>query len=959
MRAAGKDWAQVDITRNEASLRRTLLLASALTSVFIAASAARAGDNPTATPTSGSTATATPNASATGTYPSSSSSKPAQTSARAENIQVKIQRRLLRERNSPSAVTELGQSQISQVGIGASPASLLRQAPSVNVYQQGIGNSEPVISIRGIRGLETAQTLDGVPTQDLLNGGGGGLLVGVLGGKFDISQISAVSIYPGVAYPNINTFGTIGGTIAYSTDRPTNDREIDVIGSVGSYGTYQEGIKLNTGRMDGLFGTGYDAPKALLQYTNLQTNGYIDYTNAKYNNFEGAFDKPFDDGLSKFQATVLYNTANGLIEPDPVPVPYLQQNGMFSNYDPSTTFDRQQNQFLTLILHNDTYVNDFVSFGVSLFYEYENSLDTGYINPTAVPPTGETGSATVGGTNPFAYFVPDAYGTENLYLPGGFFAQPPTFPYNGNTQYDNTAACAASVRAQYASFGYTPCGYNAYAQTTTTQTYGIQPHITITPNTVYGIRNTIEIGGIIGRETGQNNPIYLGGTPTVPQTAANIQPGTLYGGEYRDIYQAFAQDKIDFLHNTLHVTPGLTLETSSSGFNAAEELDTAVPGAVTTSAAVLNNPSCLSYNGPGVGPGSGAVTCQYGTYSASKWDRELLPFANVTYDLDHVLPAIKGTSLYASYGESSLFAPVADFTPNAAGGVPTASIVHLYEGGVKYNTSNLVLSTDYFYQKVDRDFGFFTIQSGPQAGETLYENLGEREFKGVEASVIWQLSPHWQLFGNMSHTLAKYLVTNFADTTVQEEQYGLAIRGQPISGVPPWIATFGAQYDRRNLFIQHDGFHARFEGQFTGPQPITYDLQGANNNVGTLPGGIGSFGSYLYYNLTQGATVTDPNTNAPSYVVFNLDMDYTVPVKQLNVPVLKSLDFDLNFTNLFNNHYFQYYYREIASSTPTTITAPAPANLIGLPTTNYPGQNFLSGIPGEPFAVTLTATAKF
>ncbi len=113
------------------------------------------------------------------------------------------------------------------------------QAPSVYVYQQGIGNNEPVLSIRGTRGLETAQTLDGVPMQDLLNGGTGAYLQNNIGGYFNLDQIDGVSIYPGVAYPDKGTFGTIGGTVAYASKRPSNDFYLDVFGSVGSFQTIQ------------------------------------------------------------------------------------------------------------------------------------------------------------------------------------------------------------------------------------------------------------------------------------------------------------------------------------------------------------------------------------------------------------------------------------------------------------------------------------------------------------------------------------------------------------------------------------------------------------------------------------------------------------------------------------------------------------------------------------------------
>jgi iron complex outermembrane receptor protein len=253
------------------------------------------------------------------------------TAEQTENVVVRAQRQLLKDKNSPSAVTELGAAQIQQTGVGGSIATLLRQAPSVFVYQQGIGNNEPVLTIRGVRGLETAQTLDGVPMQDLLFGGTGGYLQNIIGGRFNLDQISGVQIYPGVAYPDKNTFGTIGGTVAYASKRPDADQSVEVFGSVGSFKLFNEGVAINTGAIDSPFGTGDNAARALLQYSNMQNAGFVDWTPSRYNNFEAAFDKPYDDGLSKFQATVLFNTGNALYTPEPVPLPYLALNGRFSN----------------------------------------------------------------------------------------------------------------------------------------------------------------------------------------------------------------------------------------------------------------------------------------------------------------------------------------------------------------------------------------------------------------------------------------------------------------------------------------------------------------------------------------------------------------------------------------------------------------------------------------------------
>ncbi len=870
---------------------------------------------------------------------SSTSSIQPQVGANApERVIVRAQRLLVREKNSPSAVTELGTAAINQTGVGGSVATLLRQAPSIYVYQQGIGNNEPVLSVRGVRGLETAQTLDGVPMQDLLDGGSGGYLTSNIGGYFNLDQISNVSVYPGVAYPDQNTFGTIGGTIAYGSKRPTNDFGVDVFGSVGSFGTYNEGFTLNTGRMNGWLGTGDDAPKAVLQYSNLQTSGFIDNTGARYNNVYGAFDKPYQDGLSDFQATIIYNTGAGYIQSEPTPVPYLQKNGLFSNYPASQVNQFQNNDYFTAILKDDTYISDYLNVGLTAFYRYNDSALEAYGSPFAIQPPGAPGSSTVGGANPFVQ-TPAGFGLQGLYVPGpgGNFYDAGPQTYNPQTAFPvGSAACPVAANAAWAKAGLTnPCGTNASLGQTHTDTYGIQPRATIFLPEIYGINNTIKVGGLIAKETATSPPSYLWGTAQIPQTPAN-QTGGFSGGSMRAIFQVYAQDKIDLLQNTLHITPGITWEGTYS------ETDGANVYGGTPQPAYLAQPYCQAGN-----------PCFFGDYKASKWDKAYLPFANISYDFDKVAPALKGLSVYGSFGESALFAPVADFSPNLLGTPPNASIVHMYEGGIKYNTPKLYVSLDYFYQKVDRDFGFFQFQSGPNVGLSLYNNAGQREMKGIEGAVQYQVTPAVQLFGNFSYNIDKYLVTTLASATIFEDQFGIVQSGQPITGVPDWIANFGVDYTKHNLFREDDEMNLRFSGQYTGYQPTTYDLNGFQN-IGKVPG-VTPFGTYQYYSVTSGATTYDPNGGISPFVIFNLDWNYTMPTP--SAPFLKNVKFDLNIQNLFNHFYYQYFYKQIS---PNNCPAFSSGPFKGLPQTNYGcTPSFADALPGEPFAATFTITAHF
>jgi iron complex outermembrane receptor protein len=829
-----------------------------------------------------------------------------------EDITVKAARRLLKEKDSPSAVTELGASQITQVGVGGSVATLLRAAPSVYVYQAGIGDSEPVLSIRGTRGLETAQTLDGVPMQDLLNGGAATYLENVIGGHFNLDQISGVSIYPGVAYPDKSTFGTIGGTIAYNTIRPTDDAHADLFGSAGSFGTFNEGFDINSGRLDGPFGSGDNAPKLLLKYSNLQTNGFIDNTPARYNNFDFALDKPYADGLSNFQATVLYNTGRGSTNPEPVPLPYLEKYGLYSNYPTNEIFQRESNDYLTLILKDDTYINDVLSVGLTAFYLNSDSALSSYQNPNVY-----AGAVTVDGAQPFTQ-TPAGYAEGSYYGYGNVFYNPLAYPANG--------------------------GDNAQYERTHNDTYGIQPRATITPPEIFGIANTIKIGGIVAKETQPATPSYLGTGPNVAAIPQNASWNTVIssangfdGGYQRAIYQAYAQDKIDALDNTLHITPGVTLEGTDSSYLGSE-----IFGG-TPSAALLNTAYCKAGN-----------PCLFGAYKAHKWDREFLPFFNISYDFDQIVPDAKGLSLYASTGNSALFAPVTDFGPNLVGKPPNASIVHMYEAGIKYNRANLTISADWFYQKVDRDFGYFSYEYGPQAGEAFYTSNGQREFKGFETATIWQVTPNWQLFGNASYTRAHYLVTTLGYATVQEDMFGVVVKGTPVTGVPDWISTFGVDYANTGLLRDGDKLNVRFAGQYTGHQNTTYDLNGTQN-VGPISG-LEPPGTYNYYVGTAGSTTYNPNGGIAPFTTFNLDINYAIPVTELGP--IKRLVFDVNGQNIFNMHYFQYFFSQY-QPTPCGNFTSGPFK--GQPISPYGGcaPAFNDGTPAEPAAVTFSVTARF
>lgn len=131
-----------------------------------------------------------------------------------KEIKKKYERLLVGERNIASAMSVIGPTQIKHSSSAESIYSLLKQTPSVNEYQQNVGPGTPVLTVRGVRMSQLAQTLDGIPMTDLLSGGQGAYLNNNVGTIISNGQISGIHVYPGVAPPDRGGFATVGGTVS-------------------------------------------------------------------------------------------------------------------------------------------------------------------------------------------------------------------------------------------------------------------------------------------------------------------------------------------------------------------------------------------------------------------------------------------------------------------------------------------------------------------------------------------------------------------------------------------------------------------------------------------------------------------------------------------------------------------------------------------------------------------------
>ena len=778
-----------------------------------------------------------------------------------DTVQKTYRELLLKERNVPSAVSEVGQAEIQSTGLLGSVQSLLKQTPSVNSYSPGVGQNTPELTVRGVRYSELSTTLDGIPINDLLSGGQGAFLSNNIGNPVAVEQLSSVNVYPGVAPLDVAGFGTIGGTIAYETMKPTDKPYTEVFGGVGSFDLDHYGFTENTGSIPGT-----DGLKLLLRYEQSENGGYINNTNSKYRDMNFSADKPYNDGTSHITLDVIYNDAKGYLPPSPVPTDLIRTYGYNYNYGKDQTFFREDNNFLTAILGDETYINEHLIIGAKIFYVGTNDKTSVQVNPDLeqpgypYQPNFQAPFFAYGPVGPTAFNtnIPFIGGSGNRYKPGVLTYD----PLSANPGADPTLVQS-----------YAP-GESASVSYTGTDTYGIAPKAN-----VFLPYNNITIGGLFAKETGgpagAASDSYIGATVNDPQINGYNSFG-YGGGSERTIVQGYIQDRIDLFRNRLHFEPGAAWE-----------------GVLTTTHTEYTTSSVNTRNG----------------YDLQQFDRAFEPYIGLSYDLPYHLVA------YASYGRSANFPQIQDYALGTRGSTlgPHSSLVHAYEGGLRYDTPRLLLNVDYFYQKTTSAVGFF---ANYLTNEFRYDNSGANQYRGVEMNGQYRITPHWQVFASGSFNDTQYLNNYSASTTPFNDEFGYAFQDTPLSSVPNWLANFGFDYE-------NGPFSLRVWDQYTGEQFTTTNLSVTEPNPSLAA-----------------ATVTNQAYKLPEFNTVNLLGSYTMPV---NYHGLKSLKFTLNAQNIFNTHYYSYRY----------LSNFAYAGVYG--SDNY----YTSAFVGEPAAVLFDVTARF
>jgi iron complex outermembrane receptor protein len=508
------------------NLRRRLMVFTACTMASATLSGVAAAQT-VVTPTSSSTTVAGDGSTSTTAASTTAASTTAEDSSsdayKIKKVHIIYKRLLQKEKDLPSASTNLGEKDIQATNATmGSVQTLLKQAPSVQAYSQGPGQSAPTLAIRGVKNDELAETLDGIPITSFL-GGSGDYLSNNVGSPVTLNELSGATIYPGAAPPEKQGFGTVGGTIAYNSLQPTDDRYEELEGGFGSFDTQHAGFVINTGKMY----DSVDAPKAIMMYDQSQTAGYVSNTPAQYHDFLLNIEKPYNNGLSKVGLLIIFNQGKGTIQTAPTPVALQQQYGWTYNFPEDQGFYNQTGQFLTTVLSDETYINEHVIFDGSLFYQHTYSTVDSYCAPN-----------TTDGSSIYSV---------NVQCPANFYGDigPNTYHYSpGYFTYDPTA-----------SFGSVEAGESSEYTKNWSNLIGIDPKFNI-----FLPHNTIAVGAVVAKQSGSGDQYIYGGTAAQENQINGYDSFIEGGGEQRSVYIGYISDKIDLLNNKLHIEPGASVD---------------------------------------------------------------------------------------------------------------------------------------------------------------------------------------------------------------------------------------------------------------------------------------------------------------------------------------------------------------------------------------------------------------
>jgi iron complex outermembrane receptor protein len=188
-------------------------------------------------------------------------------------------------------------------------------------------------------------------------------------------------------------------------------------------------------------------------------------------------------------------------------------------------------------------------------------------------------------------------------------------------------------------------------------------------------------------------------------------------------------------------------------------------------------------------------------HGSATWSKTLY-FLTANYKV------MENWSAYAQYATGFLIPPLSTLQvqkPDSKDEQPQTS--KNYQLGTVFHGGRFTLDGDVYLIRFRNKFQNITVTSGPQAGETVFYNLGGATYKGVEAQGTFAVTPEAFVFANASRNIAR---AQGGSTTIAGVPVTLA-GGTQIANAPKWTAAAG-------VIWKPEGWSFSVTDKVVGPQ---------------------------------------------------------------------------------------------------------------------------------------------
>jgi outer membrane receptor protein involved in Fe transport len=398
------------------------------------------------------------------------------------------------------------QSTISKETIlNASPSpatnvqTLLNTEPSIYAVAGGPNGVNTTIKFRSFSDGEFGETIEGVPLNDIFNGGVTFQADNRNNVLFTTQDIDSVQIYRGVNNPAVNTYNSLGGTINYDLRQPTDTFGGSAGIDGGSFNTFNYHAMADTGDVDGI--------KQTLSYERDFSSGWLqnspDWNENLY--YAGKADITSD---TQIFAYAVFNQNKG-DAPEDVPVNLIREFGDSYQYPNDFHTENNNDQNAMGIVGIKQRFSDVFSFEDTAYIGDNNYRRTSYTNPADEE-------------NPYyIYNAPQTYAFWASYI-----------PYTGIPQFGSTAAGTA-----YQFYGYHGSLYGDDAKVTADLPF-----------------NKVIAGGDFNVGELHSREFWYGSYDMPMETGYN---DAWNEHDTRQMWSLFIQDDIHFWDDRIHITPGV------------------------------------------------------------------------------------------------------------------------------------------------------------------------------------------------------------------------------------------------------------------------------------------------------------------------------------------------------------------------------------------------------------------